>query len=123
MEKLKKTIVIGASPNNPTAYSSLAIRKLKQNNYPVIPIGIKNGEIDGEPIQIGFPKIEDVHTISLYINKTHQPQYYDYILELKPKRIIFNPGAENQELSTLASDNRIETVNACTLVMLSFKQF
>jgi predicted CoA-binding protein len=66
---------------------------------------------------------EDVDTVTLYLNSLHQKEYYNYILSLKPKRVIFNPGAENEELSKLAKDNGIQPIEACTLVMLSTGQY
>ncbi len=71
----------------------------------------------------GHPKEESVDTITLYLNSNNQKQYYDYILSLQPKRIIFNPGAENDELEELANKNGIKTMEACTLVMLSTGQY
>ena len=65
----------------------------------------------------------DVHTVTLYLNPSHQKEYYDYILSLRPKRIIFNPGTENAELYRLANDHDIETREACTLVLLSTGQY
>ena len=60
-----------------------------------------------------------MHTITLYLNSQRQKAYYDYILGLKPQRIIFNPGTENLELIKLAKEQGIEIEIACTLVMLS----
>lgn len=116
--KNKKTIVLGASPN-PSRYSYLAVQRLIGKNIPVIPVSIKKGYIDGIEIQNGTPSIDEVDTITLYLNAANQKQYYDYILGLKPKRIIFNPGAENSELEKLAEEKGIEVLDACTLVMLS----
>lgn len=119
---MKKTIVLGAS-TNPARYSYLAIHRLKEAGHAVIPIGIKKGEVADEPIINGRPEIEEVDTITLYLNPERQKEYYDYILELKPKRIVFNPGTENPELSKIASDTGIEVLNACTLVLLSTSQY
>ena len=113
-----KTVVLGAS-NNPIRYSYTAVHQLLNRGHEVIPVGIKKGDIAGIPIQNGMPEIEDVHTITLYLNPKRQEQYYDYILGLNPKRIIFNPGTENPALIQLAQTKNIETEIACTLVMLS----
>lgn len=115
---MKKTVVLGAS-NNPTRYSYTAVSKLLANGHEVVPIGIKNGKSSGLEIIHGQPTIDDVHTITLYLNPQRQKSYYDYILSLNPKRIIFNPGTENMELINLAKSNDIEIEVACTLVMLS----
>jgi hypothetical protein len=122
MKEEKKTVVLGASPN-PERYSNLAVSRLRQRGHPVIAIGVKEGKIDDVDIQTKFPEERDVDTITMYLNPMRQKQYYDYILSLKPKRIIFNPGAENPELEELAQKNNIEPIEACTLVMLSTGQY
>jgi predicted CoA-binding protein len=92
---------------------------LNRQGIPVIPVGNKEGEIDGIKIQTGFPMIEEVDTVTLYIAAKNQPPYYNYILSLKPERIIFNPGAENPDFEAIAKQAGIEVLNACTLTMLS----
>ncbi len=118
----KKTVVLGAS-DSPMRYSYLAVRRLKSYDHPVVAIGKKTGAIDDTQIITEHPDLDDVDTVTLYLNPAHQKQYYDYILSLKPKRIIFNPGAENHELATLAKENGIQPMNACTLVMLGTGQY
>ena len=113
-----KTLVVGAT-NNPQRYAWLATARLKQNDIPVVCLGIKNGACAGEPILKGKPELEGINTITLYVGPQRQPEYYDYLLGLKPNRIIFNPGTENSEFMTLARKEGIETEAACTLVMLS----
>jgi uncharacterized protein len=115
---VKKTLVLGAT-TNPERYAHIAVRKLKQYGHEVVPVGIHEGEIDGIAIQQGTPELLDVHTVTLYIGEARQPAYYEYIFSLNPKRIIFNPGAENRELKRMAEARGIETVEGCTLVMLS----
>jgi len=115
---MKKTLVLGATPN-PARYAYLAAMKLKQYGHEVVPVGIREGEMSGIPILQGMPAVENVDTVTLYLGAPRQRQYYDYILSLHPKRIIFNPGAENPELVNLAEAQSIETVEGCTLVMLS----
>lgn len=119
---MKKTIVLGATPN-PSRYAYLATKKLKAYGHEVIPLGIRKGEIEGIKIENSTPQYEGVDTVTLYLNADLQKQYYDYILSLKPKRIIFNPGAENFELARLAKEQDIETELACTLVMLSIGNY
>lgn len=119
---MKKTIVLGASPN-PSRYAYHAVQRLIEKGIEVFPIGIRKGEIQGIPILTGQPQLSDIHTITLYLNAQRQREYFDYILGLKPKRIIFNPGAENIELMELAKKAGIETLNECTLVMLSFGDY
>ena len=117
--KKKNTLVLGASPNA-TRFSNRAVRLLNAYQHPVIPIGIRDGEIDG--IEIITEKIqpqEAVDTITLYLSPERQKPYYEYILSLMPNRIIFNPGTENPELIKLAKEQGIETEVACTLVLLN----
>ena len=114
----KKTVVLGAS-NNPNRYSFLAVNKLVNHGHPVVAVGIKKGNIQEIEIQNDNPIVENVDTVTLYLNPTNQVQYYDYILSLHPKRIIFNPGTENAEFEEMARSKGIETLEACTLVMLS----
>lgn len=112
-----KVVVLGASPN-PARYSYKAVRLLLRHGHELIPIGIREGEIDGIKIIKGTPEVGDVHTVTLYLGPARQKQYYDYILSLKPQRVIFNPGTENPELEQILTARGIETVENCTLVML-----
>ncbi len=122
MSKMKRTLVLGASPN-PARYAYTAVRRLKANGHEVIPLGIRQGEIDGKKIQTGRPDLKDVHTVSVYLNPVRQQEYYDYLLALHPKRIIFNPGTENPELMQAAKKEGIEVMSACTLVLLSIGDY
>ncbi|MCW3073252.1 MAG: CoA-binding protein [Flaviaesturariibacter sp.] len=122
MTQGKKTVVLGAS-ENPSRYSYLAIRKLTAHQHPVVAVGRKKGNVAGIDISTDQVAAEDVDTITLYLNPTNQQPYYDYILGLKPRRIIFNPGTENEELIERAEAAGIEPVIACTLVMLSTGQY
>ncbi len=118
----KKTVVLGASLN-PSRYSYLAVNRLLAHGHEVIPIGKRQGKINGTDIITESLSIENVDTVTLYLNAQNQRQYYDYILNLHPTRIIFNPGAENQELAALARKNKILPMEACTLVLLSTNQY
>jgi len=122
MNESKRTLVLGAS-DNPSRYSYLAVNRLRSHGHPVVAIGKKNAMVADVPIEKEKKDWDNVDTVTLYLNPTHQQQYYDYILSLKPKRIIFNPGAENDELSDLASKNGIKPIEACTLVLLSTNQY
>lgn len=113
-----KTLVLGASPNT-SRFSNKAVNLLDSNNHEVIPVGIRKGNINGIEIIIGKPNVKDVHTVTLYVGPARQKDYYDYILSLKPKRIIFNPGTENDDFENLAKQQNIEVVENCTLVMLN----
>ena len=117
-----KTLVIGAS-FNPERYSNLAIRQLLKKNYPVIALGQKPGSIEGVSIETEKTVFAEIDTVTLYINPTIQKEYYNYILSLQPRRIIFNPGTENDEFEALAKRQGIQTIEACTLVLLSTGQY
>lgn len=119
---MKKTLVLGASPN-PIRFSYKAVKSLVRHGHEVVPLGIREGDIMWQKIITGRPKLENIHTITMYLNPENQKQYYDYILSLSPKRIIFNPGSENQELIELAMKNNIEVSVACTLIMLNSNKY
>lgn len=121
MEK-KKTLVLGAS-DNPSRYSYLAINSLRKHGHPVVAIGKKTGQVADVPIGKEQEQQEDIDTVTLYLNPMNQQQYYDYILSLKPRRIIFNPGTENDDLYEKAKQQGIQPLEACTLVMLSTGQY
>jgi predicted CoA-binding protein len=122
MTENKKTLVLGAS-DNPSRYSYLALHRLRNRGHTVVAIGKKTGMVGDVPIEKEKKEWKDVDTVTLYLNPIHQKQYYDYIVSLKPKRIIFNPGAENDELSAIAKKNGILPMEACTLVLLSTNQY
>jgi hypothetical protein len=115
---MKKTLVLGASPN-PIRFSHKAVKSLIRHGHEVVPIGNREGDIMWQKIIVEKPNIKDIHTITIYLNPKNQKEYYDYIFSLKPKRIIFNPGAENQELIELAMQKDIDVTIACTLIMLN----
>lgn len=118
----KKTLVIGGS-TKPERYSNKAIKKLSRFGHPVVSIGLRTGEVVGVSIETGFPDFDDIHTVTLYVGFRHQPQYFNYVMGLSPKRIIFNPGTENPEFEDLANKNGIETIEHCTLNMLGDGSF
>ncbi len=117
-----KTLVLGAS-HNPNRYSYLAIKMLQEYGHEIVAIAKRARRVEDWEILEGMPDIKGIHTVTLYLNAGNQKGYYDYILGLKPKRVIFNPGAENPELYSLLQKNNIEAMEACTLVMLRVKQF
>ena len=120
--KPKKTLVLGAS-GNPSRYSYLAIQRLRSHGHPVVAIGRRMARVADTDISTVRPIVDDIDTVTMYMNEKHQEEYLDYILSLKPKRIIFNPGAENKKLTDLARKQGIQTMDACTLVMLSTNQY
>lgn len=114
----KKTLVLGAS-TNPSRYSYIAVNRLLQHGHEVVPVGIKKGEVGGLKIINDLPLFNDIDTITLYIGPQNQEGYYDYILNTKPKRVIFNPGTINPSFIERLEREKIEVMDACTLVMLS----
>ncbi|PKP49199.1 MAG: CoA-binding protein [Bacteroidetes bacterium HGW-Bacteroidetes-12] len=120
---MKKTLILGAS-SNPERYSYKATLKLAQNGHEVIPVGLREGKIESHQILTNMPIVEGIDTVTMYVGAKNQPVYYDYILnQIKPKRIVFNPGAENAELVKLANEKGIATEEACTLVLLSLGSY
>ncbi len=122
MLKNKRTLVLGASPN-PERYAFLAVQSLHNHGYEVVPVGIREGSIASIPIDTHSKVHQDIHTLSLYLNPEHQKEWYSYILSTQPRRIIFNPGTENMELETLAQNHGIQSLHACTLVLLNTGQY
>lgn len=116
------TLVLGASLKL-ERYSNLAIKRLRAKKIKTSAVGLKEGLVDDVFINIGKPDFTDIHTVSLYLNPKRQKDYYNYIIALKPKRVIFNPGTENIELMDLLEKNDIEFEVACTLTLLATNQF
>jgi len=119
---VKKTLVLGASLN-PDRYSNMAVKRLLLNNVNVKAIGSKTGTIDKVLIEKDFISFNNIHTITLYLNSVRQRDYYDYVISLNPKRVIFNPGTENEEFYLLLKNESIDYIEACTLVLLSTNQY
>ncbi|MGI4883690.1 MAG: CoA-binding protein [Janthinobacterium lividum] len=117
-----KTLVLGAT-DNPDRYAYRAVHALQNHGHEVVPVGIRRGEIAGLPIHTDRPQAAGVDTVTLYVGPQNQPGWYDYILGLRPRRILFNPGTENPELEALAQKQGIQTEEACTLVLLSIGQY
>lgn len=119
---VKKTLVLGASLN-PDRYSNMAVKRLLLNNINVKAIGSKIGTIDKVLIEKDFINFNNIHTVTLYLNSVRQRDYYDYIISLNPKRVIFNPGTENEDFYLLLKNESIDYIEACTLVLLSTNQY
>ena len=119
----KKTLVLGASPN-PDRAAFQAVARLAKNQHEVIPFGIRKGNVDGIPILNQLPdQIENLDTVTLYLNPIAQEDYRAYIIQIKPKRVIFNPGTENPEIENALNKDKIKNLEACTLVLLNTGQF
>lgn len=122
MSKNKYTLVLGAS-DNPERYSYLAVNSLRKHGHGVAAIGRKKTKVADVEVESEMVPFRNIDTVTLYMNETHQKDYYDYIFSLHPRRIIFNPGAENDELFNLAKQKGINVMEACTLVLLSTGQY
>ncbi|WP_026999129.1 CoA-binding protein [Eisenibacter elegans] len=118
----KKTLILGAT-TNADRYAYMAAERLTAHQHPIVLVGIKKGEVVGQPIDNSRQIHTDIDTLTLYVGPQNQPEWYDYILQTKPQRLIFNPGTENPELAQKASQAGIEVLYACTLVMLSTQQY
>ena len=113
----KSTLVIGASLNE-MRFSNRCVRTLVADRIPVQAIGLQKGEIAGVEIQTGLPELNGIHTVTLYLGPDNQKPFYDYIVRLKPSRVIFNPGSENEEFQDMLTSNGIEVTEDCTLMMV-----
>lgn len=118
----KKTLVIGASLK-PNRYSNYAIQRLVANGVETVAIGRTSGEISGVHIDTVAKPYTNIHTVTLYLSPKNQEVYYNYVLDLKPKRVIFNPGTENSAFYQLLKSQGIVYEEACTLVLLSTNQY
>lgn len=119
---MHKTLVLGASLKT-NRYSNMAVIRLQDHNIETEAFGVKKGNIREVQIKTNFSGFQNIHTVTLYVGTGHQPDYYGKILQLKPKRVIFNPGTENPEFYKILKDNEIEVEVACTLVLLSTNQY
>ncbi len=122
MMKNKKTLVLGAT-TKPDRYAFRAINMLVEKGHTVLAIGQNAGEVAGVKIYTKAIPVKNVDTVTLYLNPTRQRDYYNYIIEAQPKRVVFNPGTENPELYQLLELNNIKAEVACTLVLLATNQY
>ena len=117
-----KTLIIGAS-KNPERYSYKATEKLLAHGHEIELLGLRADEIFGQTIDTDKKQNADIDTVTMYVGPKRQPEFYDYIVSLKPRRVIFNPGTENEEFFDILKKNNIQYEVACTLVMLGTKQY
>jgi len=113
----KSTLVIGASLKE-SRYSNMCVRTLVSGKFPVTAIGLREGFIDDIRVHAGYPEFQDIHTVTLYLGADNQKSWYNYILKLNPERVVFNPGAENDEFVDMLSKAGIEVIEGCTIVMV-----
>jgi predicted CoA-binding protein len=122
MKNTGKTLVFGASLKS-ERYSNMAVHKLRNHNHVVVAFGMVAGDVAGVHIDTELRSYKDIDTITLYMNPKRQKEYYDYLIGLQPRRILFNPGTENPELYTKLNAHGIKYEEACTLVLLSINQY
>ena len=118
----KKTLIIGAS-TDPSRYSYLAANRLVSYKHGIELLGVKEGLVAGKEINTEKERFEDIDTVTLYVNPQKQSEYFDYVADLKPRRVIFNPGTENPVFEDFLTEKGIEPIEACTLVMLTTGQY
>jgi len=118
----KKTLVIGASPN-PARYGHKAVKRLRSFGIEVVAIGKRETEIEDVAVVKEKPPVDNLHTVTLYVGPENQEEYLNYLISLKPKRIIFNPGTYNPKLEKMAKKAGIDTIEDCTLVMLDMNEY
>ncbi len=120
--KNKKTLVLGATTKT-DRYAFKAVQQLVEKGHSVLAVGQNAGEVAGIKIQTKAIPLKNIDTVTLYLNPTRQRDYYNYIVEAQPKRVIFNPGTENPEFYQLLQLNNIKVEVACTLVLLATNQY
>jgi len=119
---IRKTLVLGAS-TNPNRYSYFAIERLTANKHEVRAVGKKEGEIFGVKIYAVNKIFSNIDTVTVYLNAKNQEEFYKYIIDLKPRRVLFNPGTENPFFEQLLTENNVAFERACTLVLLSIGEY
>lgn len=119
---MKKTIVLGASVKE-ERYSNQAIRMLREYGHEVVAHGLRKGQVLDVEIETELIPYSDIDTVTVYLNPQRQEDFYDYIIQLKPNRVIFNPGTENPDIYKRLIMNNIGYEEACTLVLLRTNQF
>lgn len=121
-QQMKRTLVFGASLKT-NRYSNLVVNRLLDHNIETEAFGLKTGKISGAIVKTNLDNFIHIDTITLYIGAARQPEYYGDILRINPRRVIFNPGTENEEFYKILKDNEIEVEVACTLVLLATGQY
>jgi predicted CoA-binding protein len=119
---MKRTLVIGAS-EKPERYSNKAIRKLRAHGHEVVALAPRPGQIEDVIFETEKKEFRDIDTVSLYVGPQNQSGFMNYIVDLNPKRVIFNPGTENPEFKERLQKAGIRPEEACTLVLLETGQY
>lgn len=120
---MKNTALVFGASLRPQRYSNLAINRLVNHNIPVVAFGLNKGLVAGVPVDTELKDYPDIDTVTLYMNPKRQAEFYNYIISLKPNRVIFNPGTENPEFYKILKENNIHVEVACTLVLLATNQY
>ena len=122
MDTTRKVLILGATTNE-QRYAYLAAEKLTKHGFDIVPVGVRKGEVFGKTILNDKSFVSDVHTVTLYVGPANMVEWEDYILSLKPQRVIFNPGTENKSFETRLQKEGIKVEQACTLVLLNLNAF
>ncbi len=119
----RQVVVLGAS-NKPMRYSNQAVRLLLEKGYRVTPVHPRIEVIEGLCVVPGLPAVrQPVDTLTLYVGPQRMKPLLEEVIQLKPGRVIFNPGTESQVLKTRLEKAGIHWLEACTLVMLRIGTF
>jgi hypothetical protein len=118
----KSTLVLGASLRD-SRYSNICVKTLVAGHFPVTAIGLREGSIDGTQVTTGYPKLINIHTVTLYLSPENQRPWYEYILSLHPERVVFNPGTENEEFERMLTTAGIEVTQDCTIMMVQGERY
>ena len=118
----ERVLVLGAS-DNPERYSHKAIIMLQQHGYTPVLVHPRIECINGIPVHHSLAEVQDIDILTVYVNPQLSDKMKDEILNLGAKRVIFNPGTENESLKEELIKKGVEVEYACTLVLLSTGQF
>ncbi len=118
----KTTLVLGASLKE-RRFSHICVKTLVSGHFQVAAIGLREGMIDAIHVKTGFPELQNIHTVTLYLSPENQKSWYNYILTLNPERVIFNPGAENTEFENLLTEAGIDVIEDCTIMMVEYGRY
>lgn len=119
---MKKTLVIGASTNE-ERYAYKCIVMLRENGIETVALGRRNGLVADVQIDTDNKGYADIHTVAVYMSAKNLATFEDYIVSLKPQRVLFPPGTENPKFEKKLTKANIAHEQACPLVMLVARNY
>ncbi len=122
MDTSRKVLILGATTNT-NRYAYRAAESLTKHGFDIVPVGVRKGEVFGKTILNDKSLVDDIHTVTLYVGPANLTEWETYIIDLHPKRVIFNPGTENKPFEERLKKANIEVEHACTLVLLNLGAF